>query len=167
MLAHQQCQQIIRNRLIRNHEHIANITYSPSIIYSLGPETKLGILTLAPTADYPRQEARKYRALPCLEPGLSLPVVQCSTNGATGTCGYACVGCVGAVCLCGSRQAADCGLPAVFDRLRAGPLQPRSDASVRARPFRLGSEPHAHLVQKLRPRQHTAGPATCRRFRQL
>ena len=29
--------------LIRNHEHIANITYSPSIIYSLGPETKLGI----------------------------------------------------------------------------------------------------------------------------
>ena len=33
--------------LIRNHEHIANITYSPSIIYSLGPETKLGIPTLA------------------------------------------------------------------------------------------------------------------------
>ena len=32
--------------LIRNHEHIANITYSPSIIYSLGPETKLGIPTL-------------------------------------------------------------------------------------------------------------------------
>ena len=33
--------------LIRNHEHIANITYSPSIIYSLGPETKLGIPTLS------------------------------------------------------------------------------------------------------------------------
>ena len=32
--------------LIRNHEHIANITYSPSIIYSLGPETKLGIPTM-------------------------------------------------------------------------------------------------------------------------
>ena len=32
--------------LIQNHEHIANITYSPSIIYSLGPETKLGIPTL-------------------------------------------------------------------------------------------------------------------------
>ena len=32
--------------LIWNHEHIANITYSPSIIYSLGPETKLGIPTL-------------------------------------------------------------------------------------------------------------------------
>ena len=32
--------------LIRNHEQIANITYSPSIIYSLGPETKLGIPTL-------------------------------------------------------------------------------------------------------------------------
>ena len=32
--------------LMRNHEHIANITYSPSIIYSLGPETKLGIPTL-------------------------------------------------------------------------------------------------------------------------
>ena len=32
--------------LIRNHEHIPNITYSPSIIYSLGPETKLGIPTL-------------------------------------------------------------------------------------------------------------------------
>ena len=35
--------------LIRNHEHIANITYSPSIIYSLGPETKLGIPTLSTT----------------------------------------------------------------------------------------------------------------------
>ena len=35
--------------LIRNHEHIANITYSPSITYSLGPETKLGIPTLSPT----------------------------------------------------------------------------------------------------------------------
>ena len=32
--------------LIRNHEHIADITYSPSIIYSLGSETKLGIPTL-------------------------------------------------------------------------------------------------------------------------
>ena len=32
--------------LIRNHEHIANITYSPSIIYSLGPEAKFGIPTL-------------------------------------------------------------------------------------------------------------------------
>ena len=31
---------------MRNHEHIANITYCPSIIYSLGPETKLGIPTL-------------------------------------------------------------------------------------------------------------------------
>ena len=33
-LARQQCQQIMRNQLIRNHEHIANIlvTYSPSII---------------------------------------------------------------------------------------------------------------------------------------
>ena len=48
-LARQQCQQIIRNQLIRNHEHIANITYSPSIIYSLGPETKLGIPTLVLT----------------------------------------------------------------------------------------------------------------------
>ena len=35
--------------LIRNHEHIANITYSPSITYSLGPETKLGIPTLIST----------------------------------------------------------------------------------------------------------------------
>ena len=35
--------------LLRNHERIANIAYSPSIIYSLGPETKLGISTLAPT----------------------------------------------------------------------------------------------------------------------
>ena len=35
--------------LIRNHKHIANITYSPSIIYSLGPETKLGIPTLLGT----------------------------------------------------------------------------------------------------------------------
>ena len=39
--------------LIRNHEHIANITYSPSIIYSLGPETKLGIPTLVGSEGFP------------------------------------------------------------------------------------------------------------------
>ena len=53
--------------LIRNHEHIANITYSPSIIYSLGPETNLGIPTLTrsdATEKRPEAAERVLAALP-------------------------------------------------------------------------------------------------------
>ena len=59
----------MRNQLIRNHEHIANITYSPFIIYSLGPETKLGIPTLIDT-EYDFQEN-----MICYHPDTYFPIL--------------------------------------------------------------------------------------------